>query len=149
MKTIELNRRQFLKGTGALIVSFNLFPSSQLFGQSTVGPGIDAEIPCKLRVGALLDLLGFLAGLRLARFSFSRRILRDAFAKLSTWDVASLEAALKQVATDLGVKSGLLVHPVRMACTGKAIGPSLYHLLAVLGKERVLQRLDRALARLG
>jgi len=43
MKTIELNRRQFLKGTGALIVSFNLFPSSQLFGQSTVGPGIDAD----------------------------------------------------------------------------------------------------------
>ena len=27
MKTIELNRRQFLKGTGALIVSFNLFPT--------------------------------------------------------------------------------------------------------------------------
>src|SRR6266513_5872244 len=43
MKTIELTRRQFLKGTGALIVSFNLFPSSQLFGQSTVGPGIDAD----------------------------------------------------------------------------------------------------------
>ena len=43
MKTMELNRRQFLKGTGALIVSFNLFPSSPLFGQSTVGPGIDAD----------------------------------------------------------------------------------------------------------
>ena len=27
MKTIELNRRQFLKTTGALVVSFNLFPS--------------------------------------------------------------------------------------------------------------------------
>ena len=35
MKTIELNRRQFLKTTGALIVSFNLFPSSSpLYGQS-------------------------------------------------------------------------------------------------------------------
>ena len=28
MKSIELSRRQFLKGTGALIVSFNLFPTS-------------------------------------------------------------------------------------------------------------------------
>jgi len=43
MKTIELNRRQFLKGTGALIVSFNLFPSSSLLAQSNPGPGIDAD----------------------------------------------------------------------------------------------------------
>ena len=43
MKTIELNRRQFLKTTGGLIVSFNLFPSLPAFGQSTVGPGMDAD----------------------------------------------------------------------------------------------------------
>ena len=45
MKSIELTRRQFLKGTGALVVSFNLFPSlsSPVFGQTTVGPGIDAD----------------------------------------------------------------------------------------------------------
>jgi len=72
--------------------------------------------------------------------------LRDSFEKLTAWDLASLEAALKQVATDLGVKSGLLVHPVRMACTGKAIGPSLYHLMQVLGKERVLARFDRVVS---
>src|ERR1044071_5909757 len=70
--------------------------------------------------------------------------LRDAFAKLAGFDVASLEAALKQVAADLGIKSGLLVHPLRMAVTGSAIGPSLYHLLEVLGKDRVLARMDRA-----
>src|SRR6516165_6639932 len=40
MKTMELSRRQFLKGTGALIVSFNLFPTaSDLFAQATIGPG--------------------------------------------------------------------------------------------------------------
>src|ERR1043166_4061463 len=43
MKSIELSRRQFLKGTGALIVSFNLFPPVNVFGQATVGPGIDAD----------------------------------------------------------------------------------------------------------
>jgi len=43
MKTIELNRRQFLKGTGALIVSFNLFPPSRLFAQSMVVPGTEAD----------------------------------------------------------------------------------------------------------
>jgi nicotinate dehydrogenase subunit B len=44
MKTIELSRRQFLKGTGVLIVSFNLFPPpTNLFAQATVGSGIDAD----------------------------------------------------------------------------------------------------------
>jgi glutamyl-tRNA synthetase len=72
--------------------------------------------------------------------------VRDAFGNSQRFDVPSLEAALKNVATELGVKSGLLVHPVRMACTGKAIGPGLYQLLEVLGKERVLARFDRVLS---
>jgi nicotinate dehydrogenase subunit B len=43
MKTMKLNRRQFLKTTGGLIVSFNLLPTLSASGQSTVGPGIDAD----------------------------------------------------------------------------------------------------------
>src|SRR5437016_8074494 len=72
--------------------------------------------------------------------------LRDAFAALSSFDAASLENCLKETAKHLGVKAGVLVHPTRLACTGKTAGPSLYHLLEVLGKERVLARLERALA---
>ena len=43
MKTMEFTRRQFLKTTGGLVVSFKLFPSISAFGQTTVGPGIDAD----------------------------------------------------------------------------------------------------------
>src|SRR6266545_4430989 len=43
MKTGSLSRRQFLQTSGALIVSFNFFPSSSLFGQSMVEPGTDAD----------------------------------------------------------------------------------------------------------
>jgi glutamyl/glutaminyl-tRNA synthetase len=57
-----------------------------------------------------------------------------------------VEATLKSVAAEWGVKAGVLVHPTRLACTGKTVGPSLYHLLAVLGPKRVLQRLDRVLS---
>jgi glutamyl-tRNA synthetase len=74
--------------------------------------------------------------------------LRDAFAKLPTFDAASLEAALKAVAAELGVKAGVLVHPLRVACTGKSIGPSLYHLMEILGRDKVLQRLDAGIARI-
>ena len=73
--------------------------------------------------------------------------LRAALAGLGRFDAASLETTLKEIAKQLGVKAGVLVHPTRLACTGKTAGPSLYHLLEVLGKERVLRRLDRAVAR--
>ena len=73
--------------------------------------------------------------------------LREALSKLTSFDAATLGNTLQSLAAELGVKPGVLVHPTRLACTGKPIGPSLYHLLMeVLGKERVLQRLDRAIA---
>jgi glutamyl-tRNA synthetase len=43
------------------------------------------------------------------------------------------------------VKVGVLIHPARLAVTGKTSGPSLYHLLEVLGREKVLGRMERAL----
>ena len=46
-----------------------------------------------------------------------------------------------------GVKVGVLIHPTRLAVTGNPHGPSLYHLLEVLGKEKVIQRIERALTR--
>ena len=71
--------------------------------------------------------------------------LRDAFGKLATFDAASIEATLKATATELGVKVGVLIHPTRLACTGNPHGPSLYHLIEVLGKEKVMQRIEKAL----
>jgi glutamyl-tRNA synthetase len=75
--------------------------------------------------------------------------LRDKFAQAEPFNAATLEATLKATAADLGVKAGVLVHPVRLACTGNSSGPSLYHLLEVLGKERVLGRIEGALAQFG
>jgi len=75
--------------------------------------------------------------------------VRDAFGKLATFDAASIEAALKTTATELGVKVGVLIHPTRLATTGNPNGPSLYHLLEVLGKEKVLGRIERALGNAG
>jgi glutamyl-tRNA synthetase len=64
------------------------------------------------------------------------------------FNAAQLEATLKSLCGELGIKAGALVHPTRLACTGRTAGPSLYHLLEILGKERVLQRLDKATLRL-
>ena len=70
----------------------------------------------------------------------------DSLSSLQKFDAAEIEAALKTAAAKLGVKLGAIVHPTRLATTGSTVGPSLYHLLEVLGKEKVAARIDRALA---
>jgi glutamyl-tRNA synthetase len=67
--------------------------------------------------------------------------LRDALAQVEPFNAAGIEQALKATAKDLGVKVGVLVHPTRLACTGAASGPSLYHLMEVIGKKVTLERL--------
>lgn len=69
--------------------------------------------------------------------------LRAAFASLPTFDAPSLEAALRATAEARGVQASELIHPVRVAVTGLPGGPSLFHLLEVLGRDRVLARLER------
>jgi len=75
--------------------------------------------------------------------------LRDALAKLPSFDAVSVESGLKGVAAELGVKAGMLVHPTRLACTGASAGPSLYHLMEIIGKERTLERIERAIGKIG
>jgi glutamyl-tRNA synthetase len=74
------------------------------------------------------------------------KAVRGALSTLEKFDAEEIEATVKKTAADLGVKVGALVHPTRLAATGSNVGPSLYHLLEVLGKEKVLARLDRALS---
>ncbi len=64
-----------------------------------------------------------------------------ALSNLSEFNAAAIEQTLKSLAAELAVKPGVLVHPIRLACTGSPAGPSLYHLMEVLGRERVLKRL--------
>ena len=66
--------------------------------------------------------------------------LGDAYSELETWDAATLEAKLKETAASLGCKPAELIHPARVAVSGRAIGPSLYHMLEVLGKKRLVLR---------
>ncbi|HVV02436.1 MAG TPA: glutamate--tRNA ligase family protein, partial [Verrucomicrobiae bacterium] len=73
--------------------------------------------------------------------------LRAALSGLEPFDHDHVGATLATVAKACGVKTGVLVHPTRVACSGKPAGPSLYHLMAILGKAEILKRLDAGIAR--
>jgi glutamyl/glutaminyl-tRNA synthetase len=75
--------------------------------------------------------------------------LRGKFANIDNWNVEKIETCLKALAQELGCKTGDLVHPARVAVSGRAVGPSLYHMLEVMGKDRVLKRFDRMISQLG
>lgn len=77
------------------------------------------------------------------------RRMRERFAALPIFTAEETERALRQLAQELGIGAGALVHPVRVAVSGCAEGPSLFPMLELLGRERVLSRLDRVLARFG
>ena len=71
--------------------------------------------------------------------------LRETYQSMAEWNAEALENALKTLAKSIPCKTGELIHPARLAVSGRSFGPSLYHMLEVLGRERVLTRLERTI----
>jgi glutamyl-tRNA synthetase len=64
---------------------------------------------------------------------------------LDDWSVAAIESAVRTVGEAHGRDKGEITHPIRVAVTGREIGPSLFETLFVLGKERLSRRFGKAL----
>ncbi len=54
------------------------------------------------------------------------------------------ESSFRDVVSELGIASSDLVHPVRVALTGKSVGPGLFETMSLLGKEKTVERLEKA-----
>src|SRR5262245_33796322 len=67
---------------------------------------------------------------------------------LDNFTEANIEQAFAAVLEELGLSMGKLAQPVRVALTGSTVSPGIHEVIAVLGKERTLQRLRSALQRL-
>jgi glutamyl/glutaminyl-tRNA synthetase len=74
------------------------------------------------------------AGARLAA-------LAEALAGLGAWDLATLEAETRGLATRLGVKAGELISLARVALTGRKVSPGIFEVMWLLGRERSVERL--------
>ncbi len=55
------------------------------------------------------------------------------------------ESELRGLADELGIGAGKLIHPLRVALVGAAVSPGIFDVLAVMGRERTLRRLDAAI----
>ena len=62
---------------------------------------------------------------------------------LDKFDVISIEASFREMVKELNIEAKALIHPIRVALTGKTIGPGLFEVIYYLGKERSIERLKR------
>jgi len=67
---------------------------------------------------------------------------------LEPFDRDSLETLYQRQAEELGLSTGKLIHPTRLAVSGVSFGPGLYEMLELLGRETVLRRMQAALDRI-
>ena len=74
--------------------------------------------------------------------------LRDEFAALAAFDTEAVEEVVRSLSEREGLKAAQFIHPCRLALTGEMAGPSLFHLIATLGKEACVDRLEKARVRL-
>jgi glutamyl-tRNA synthetase len=71
--------------------------------------------------------------------------IRDALAEVKDWQAPDIHAAIEKTADALELKLGKLAQPLRVAVTGNTISPSIDITLQLIGKKRVLERLDKVL----
>ena len=76
------------------------------------------------------------------------RNVKERLAAVSSFDVSTLDGLVHAFAESEGVPIGQVIHALRVVVTGKSVGFGLFDCLAILGRDRCLARIDRALARI-
>jgi glutamyl-tRNA synthetase len=70
---------------------------------------------------------------------------KGCLSSLQIFSEEEIEKALRDLATNLGIKAAKLFHPLRVALTGRTESPGIFEIISLLGKERVLKRIESAL----
>ncbi len=71
-------------------------------------------------------------------------LLAQALSSIGDFNAKTAEGAFRQTVAELGIEAGVLVHPVRVALTGRAVGPGLFDTMGVLGQQKTIRRLREA-----
>jgi glutamyl-tRNA synthetase len=70
---------------------------------------------------------------------------RDRLSVAEPFDAPLLEKLMQDFVAAEGIKTGQIIHALRLAVTGRAVGFGMFETLAILGRDRVLRRIDQAL----
>ncbi len=73
------------------------------------------------------------------------KLLTEKLGALASYTHESLEDVFKNVMDQTGLKLGKIAQPVRVALTGRTASPGIFEIIAILGPERVIPRLEKAI----
>ncbi len=73
------------------------------------------------------------------------QLLLAQFERLDTFSEENLESAFKAVMEQTGLKLGKIAQPVRVALTGRTASPGIFEVAAIIGKDKVIARLKKAI----
>jgi glutamyl-tRNA synthetase len=71
------------------------------------------------------------------------KLFIDRLDNLEKFEVAAIESGFRKLVKELGLEAKELIHPIRVALTGKTVGPGLFEVIYYLGKERTKERLKK------
>jgi glutamyl-tRNA synthetase len=77
----------------------------------------------------------------------SAELLRRAAGLLRNFEpfnLESIETAYRSLSEELGISTGRLIHPTRLAISGRTMGPGLFDIIVLLGREKTVSRLEKA-----
>ncbi|MCX8065706.1 MAG: glutamate--tRNA ligase [Candidatus Hydrogenedentes bacterium] len=73
-------------------------------------------------------------------------LILEKIKNIESWDCDNIKKAFEEICSQQNIKIGALVNPTRLAITGKTIGPGFFELTELLGKEKTIERLIKAIA---
>jgi len=71
-------------------------------------------------------------------------LLKERFRALRDFKAAAVEEAFRAAVAELGLTVKAVIHPLRVALSGKTGGPGMFEFIEALGKEATLRRMERA-----
>jgi glutamyl-tRNA synthetase len=73
---------------------------------------------------------------------------QNLLAGIEQWEHSAMETPMRELAVELGLKTGQLFGSIRVAISGRTATPPLFQMMEVLGRSRTMQRIEQAIARL-
>jgi glutamyl-tRNA synthetase len=150
----------FIEASAPVLAASEAWPAerfnAQVFAQAA--PLVQTRVVTLSEVPAMVDFL-FLADpaidedawTKTMGADFAREVLTDFAASVATaeWNHDSLKAILETWTEAHGLKLGKTQAPIRVAVTGRTVGPPLFESIEILGRGETIRRLNAGIARLG
>ncbi|MBU4477856.1 MAG: glutamate--tRNA ligase [Candidatus Omnitrophica bacterium] len=73
---------------------------------------------------------------------------KNMLSKLVSYDVKTIENAARALMETMGIQTGDMIHPVRVALTGGTVSPGIFEVIHFLGKEKAVQRLETVIKKI-